>query len=291
MKTYELHPLCTLFPRVQGDAFDALVADIKANGLREPITLHDGMILDGGNRYAACIAAEIEPKFVQFAGASIGAFVLSANLHRRHLSPGQQAAIVASVQDWTKAQSVGRPKSAHVSTLPDTTQTRSEQSGASVSTQRRADAVAKADPELARKVAHGDVSLSKAVAQVAPSLAPRRTKPKPEPTQETSTADEAFGDTNLVDLLEEMRVDNENLQEQVNALSADDQAAETLKWRRMYEHAMRRQSEIMEEAKGYDRDRRRTGNQVKECCKILRLDDPRNLVSAVRRLVARVEAA
>lgn len=105
------------------------------------------------------------------------------------------------------------------------------------------------------------------------------------------TADEAFGDTNLVELLEEMRVDNENLQEQVNALSADDQAAETLKWRRMYEHAMRRQNEIMEEAKGYDRDRRRTGSQVKECCKILQLDDPRKLVSVVRKLAARVEAA
>ena len=58
----ELHPLCTLFPRVQGAEFDALVADIKTNGLRQPITLHNGMILDGGNRYAACVAAGMEPE-------------------------------------------------------------------------------------------------------------------------------------------------------------------------------------------------------------------------------------
>jgi len=43
----ELHPLCTLFPRMAGDEFAALCDDIKANGQREPIILHDGMILDG----------------------------------------------------------------------------------------------------------------------------------------------------------------------------------------------------------------------------------------------------
>ena len=31
---YELHPLCTLFPRLSGTEFDALVGDIAANGLR-----------------------------------------------------------------------------------------------------------------------------------------------------------------------------------------------------------------------------------------------------------------
>ena len=108
---YELHPLCTLFPRIEGAEFDALVADVKANGLRESIVLHDGMILDGGNRYRACVQAGVTPKFKEFSGANLVTFVLSANLHRRHLSAGQQAAIVASAQDWAKAQTVGKPKS------------------------------------------------------------------------------------------------------------------------------------------------------------------------------------
>ena len=170
---YELHPLCTLFPRLGDEEAARLAEDIKANGLREPITLCGGMILDGGNRYAACITAGVEPQFVEFDGPSIAAFVLSENLHRRHLTPGQQAAIVASIQDWSKAQVAGSNQhttKAGPATLPDhsltTVAKRAAQSGASERTQRMADKVARANPDLAKKVAHGDVTLPKAVEQV-----------------------------------------------------------------------------------------------------------------------------
>jgi len=182
---YALHPLSTLFPRLVGAEFDSLVADIKANGLREPIVLHGGMILDGGNRAAACEAAGVEPQYVEFAGGNIVTFVLSANLHRRHLSPGQAAAIVASAQDWAKAQTVGNPQWCNVAPLA-TVADRSAQSGASVRTQKSADKVAKADPDLARKVAHGDVTLPAAVAKVEgkppKESKPKHSKPDPGPT-------------------------------------------------------------------------------------------------------------
>lgn len=166
--TYELHPLCTLFPRVTGAEFDALVSDIKANGLRSPIVLHDGMVLDGGNRYRACVEAGVEPRFVEFDGGSVVAFVLSANLHRRHLSAGQQAAIVASAQDWAQAQPASRPEKAGNVTGLSTVADRAAQSGASDKTQRMADKVAKASPDLAKQVAHGEISLPKAVEQISP---------------------------------------------------------------------------------------------------------------------------
>lgn len=175
---YELHPLCTLFPRIEGAEFDALVADVKANGLRQPIVLHDGMILDGGNRYRACVEAGVKPSFVKFDGDNLVSFVLSANLHRRHLSTGQQAAIVASAQDWAKAQRHGGDrKSEQSATLHlDSVAKRAAESGASVRTQKMADKVVKADPALAKRVAHGDVSLPKAVAKVEgkPAKKPKR---------------------------------------------------------------------------------------------------------------------
>ena len=57
----ESHPLASLFPMIEGAEFDDLVADIKANGQREDIVLLDGKVLDGRNRYQACLAAGIAP--------------------------------------------------------------------------------------------------------------------------------------------------------------------------------------------------------------------------------------
>lgn len=166
--SYELHPLCTLFPRLSGAEFDALRDDIKANGLRQPIVLHQGLILDGGNRYRACIEAGVTPRFAEYAGGNLVSFVLSANLHRRHMTAGQQAAIVASAQDWAQAQGRGGDRRSDQSaTLHfDSAEKRAAESGASLRTQKMADKVAKADPALARKVAHGEVSLPKAVEAV-----------------------------------------------------------------------------------------------------------------------------
>lgn len=277
--SYELHPLCTLFPRVDGAEFDALVADVKANGLRQPIVLHDGMILDGGNRYRACVEAGVKPSFVKFDGDNLVSFVLSANLHRRHLSTGQQAAIVASAQDWAKAQTVGKPKSGNVAGL-ERVQDRAAQSGASERTQRMADKVAKADPELAKQVAHGEVSLPKAVAQVSGKAE--------QPTPEQANDD---GPT-MAELVDELQAENTRLTAEITALAeSDDQKAETLKWHRMYEHAMRRQSEAERSAASHQKDAKRLANQVRECCKALGLADPRQLVPTVKKLAARQEAA
>lgn len=133
--------------------------------MREPITVHDGFILDGGNRYRACLSAGVDPVFVELKGDSIASFVLSANLHRRHLTAGQRAAIVSSVQDWGKAQPATRPKAGNITGL-STVDDRMKESGASEKTQRMADKVAKASPELAAAVARGETSLTKAVEQI-----------------------------------------------------------------------------------------------------------------------------
>lgn len=101
------------------------------------------MILDGGNRYRACIEAGVEPRYEEYAGDDLVQFVLSSNLNRRHLMPGQIAVIVSKAQDWTKAQPASRPsKAGNVAGLT-TVDDRRTLSGASERTQRRADKIAK----------------------------------------------------------------------------------------------------------------------------------------------------
>jgi ParB-like nuclease domain len=94
----EFHPLADEFPLIEGEAFDALVASIKRDGQFEPIMMCDGKILDGRNRYRACIAAGVEPVFEMFDDTDPSAwvkYVAAKNLTRRHLADGQRALIAA----------------------------------------------------------------------------------------------------------------------------------------------------------------------------------------------------
>ena len=91
----EFHPYSRLFPLMEGCELAGLVADIQENGLRVPIVLFGNRILDGRNRYRACMEAGIRPVFEQYTGDDPLGNVLSANLHRRHLT-GSQRGMVAS---------------------------------------------------------------------------------------------------------------------------------------------------------------------------------------------------
>jgi hypothetical protein len=88
------HPEAERFPMMGNKKFDLLVEDMKQNGLQNPIHLHEGQILDGRNRYLACLVAGVEPRFVKFDGKDPVAFVYSVNVHRRHLTNEQKAELV-----------------------------------------------------------------------------------------------------------------------------------------------------------------------------------------------------
>jgi len=95
----EPHEFSKLFPPITEEDFVKLVADIKANGLHQHIVRYQGKILDGNNRYRACSIAGREPTFADFTGidADAKAYVISANIHRRHLSPEQRRAIIETL--------------------------------------------------------------------------------------------------------------------------------------------------------------------------------------------------
>jgi hypothetical protein len=93
------HPYSEIFPLIEGDDFDSLVADIKEHGLREKIWLYDGKVIDGRNRFLACQKAKVKPQYREFKGKDEGAlaFVISANVNRRHLTPQQRAMAAARI--------------------------------------------------------------------------------------------------------------------------------------------------------------------------------------------------
>jgi protein gp37/ParB-like chromosome segregation protein Spo0J len=95
-----IHPAADLFPMVEGEEFRELCADITTRGLAQPITLcSDGLLLDGRNRLMACHASKVEPAFARYDGNDPVQFSLSANLHRRHLNPGQRAVVALKVRE------------------------------------------------------------------------------------------------------------------------------------------------------------------------------------------------
>ena len=75
------------------DELQDLADDIAVNGLRNPIVLWQGKILDGRNRYLACKIAEVEPRFTEFEGDDPIGWVISQNLQRRHLTASQKAVV------------------------------------------------------------------------------------------------------------------------------------------------------------------------------------------------------
>jgi len=93
----KFHEAANIFPLLEEKELQELRDDIQRHGQRETIVLYDGQVLDGRNRYTACTLAGIEPRCQAIEdepGFDADAFdpvayVLSLNLHRRHLTASQ----------------------------------------------------------------------------------------------------------------------------------------------------------------------------------------------------------
>lgn len=99
----EIHPAAELFPLMEGEEFDALCENIREHGLRQKITLlrrphGDDVLLDGRNRKRACDVVGAELGYSYYQGDDPVAFVLSQNLHRRHLNESQRGMVGAKLK-------------------------------------------------------------------------------------------------------------------------------------------------------------------------------------------------
>src|SRR5262249_34274557 len=103
---YKVHPSADCFPMLSHDELQKLGEDIKANGLREAIYADsDGVILDGSNRLEGMERAGVPFELfgddgmsfdVPIEGQEAVQFIISKNIHRRHLAKQQQAHLIVA---------------------------------------------------------------------------------------------------------------------------------------------------------------------------------------------------
>jgi hypothetical protein len=175
--TYEVHPAANLFPMMSNEAYAQLRDDIAENGMKEAITLWRGELIDGRNRLRACEELKIEPLVNEIEDdADPVAFVLSINLHRRHLDESQRAMVAARLLDYHRGKAKERQKTGKKPDLKDncpegTGQSR-DKAGEAVggvsgkSVDRAATVIASSNDSLIAAVDAGKVSVSLAAKAV-----------------------------------------------------------------------------------------------------------------------------
>jgi DNA modification methylase len=193
------HPAADAWPMMDDQRYEELRADIEMNGQREPITLCDGMILDGRNRYRACVDLGIEPETRNHVGDP-WAFAWSLNGERRDLEATVRALIHRRCQEgsekWAKrlakiADEGNRKKSEAAKEQPRTAggkmaakpvadhddlraarggrnvarEARAAEAKVSPATMARADQIAKR-PDLEKKVVSGEMKPAEALREI-----------------------------------------------------------------------------------------------------------------------------
>jgi len=171
----EIHELAKLIPEMAETEYRELVSDIANNGLIEPITLYEGKILDGRHRYRACMEIGLRPEYEQFDGGDALQFVISKNLHRRHLTSSQLAVVSLNVlpylEEKAKERQAWTPTNTNVEISPPSEQGKArEQAAAMTGTNARyvsdAKKIQQQAPELLPKIASGEMTIPDARREV-----------------------------------------------------------------------------------------------------------------------------
>ena len=162
------HPLSAAFPAMVADDFQALKDSIENIGVQNPITLFEGMVIDGWHRYTAATELGMDCPTVELGDVDPRDFAWGQNGPRRHMTSAQLASATAAVYAWYPVVGANQhTKSAPaLSAAPQkTTAEMAAIAGVSERSIRQAKAVqTNAAPEVIAAVKSGEIGLPKAAA-------------------------------------------------------------------------------------------------------------------------------
>ena len=223
------HPLSAAFPAMGADDFQALKDSIENIGVQNPVTLLDGMVIDGWHRYTAAMELGMACPTGELGDVDPREFVLAQNKARRHITVAQLAMAATAVYRWSAA---GRPSSNSAGPAELKQPEMAKNAGVSVRSLRQAEEVSKnAAPEVIAAVNRGAVGLEKAakIAQLpkeeqAAAIANPVSKPAKAPAPQAHDNDHKLDDA--AQTIRELSNENDQLRDRlaVEQMDASEEA-------------------------------------------------------------------
>jgi hypothetical protein len=289
---------------MQADEFQELKSSIEINGVLNAVTLYQRMVLDGWHRYRAATELGMECPSVELGDIDPRDFVLAQNKARRNLTASQRAAAVTSVYQWRPH---GDQRSAVTADRVKTTKELAVIAGVGARTIEQAKVVhAGATKSVQEAVKTGTVSVEVAAAvaklpaktqdkiaakgpdAMRAAAKPAKGKPASKPIALTETqlaaqqnAADANGDVDPVAMWEAAEKQVVALQAEIDAAQADDQKAETLRWKRLCANAERQRDDAMLRAVRLEGELKRFSRQLQRICKAVGEDDTSKVAAIV----------
>lgn len=165
MNEYTQHPLSAAFPTMSVDDYQALKDSVENIGVQNPITLFEGMVIDGWHRYSAANELDLDCPSVELGDVDPRDFVLAQNKARRHVTQAQLGLAVTAVYAWKPAGNPAFSQSGSACPVAKTNAELAQIAGVSERTIKQAKAVqTKAIPEVAEAVKRGELGGEKAAA-------------------------------------------------------------------------------------------------------------------------------
>ena len=161
-----IHPAAELFPMMSEKEFQLMKEDIRLHGQNDDVLVWNGMLLDGRNRLRACTELGIEAGWSEIPKTTDPvAWVLSHNLHRRHLTTAQRAMVAEKLATLLHGDNQHKKEDSGIPLSSKTQENAAKTLHVSTDSVKKAREVrAKATKKVIAAVESGTMSLNAAIA-------------------------------------------------------------------------------------------------------------------------------